>query len=1621
MNIYSKYNILRSNLHASEDSELIQEISGEEYVNVKLSSNYFIPFQIGDYVTVYGSTYRLKKIPSPIDKNGSNRFEYTLKFESNRADLADVNLQLFDNTTIEVVPAYNPSTTYSSGNVVSYHTLHWQYINATPSSGNTPAENDYWALKSTVTNYVPDYSAATNYTYGNIVSYNNNYYMHIGSTDTAGVAPVEGEHWTVVKTAPMWDFSTILTPTRYAQLIVDNMNRARPNQTWTVGYCIPAEPKETTFSNVKCLEACSSIAELFETEFWIDGYSINFGKRSNATAITMAYGKGNGFKKVTRNEVTESRKVTRLIALGAEKNLLGTYRNGSNRLMLPNKYYLDAVDIDLSSPMEDTQTWDEIYPTMQHATENYNNTTTYYVGNQVLYSGYSWDCIEQCTGVNPEEGSYWKYSEGTVTTSLGQYKLIDKNLSFDPLSLDVRMKDGTIPKIKFFTGNLAGYEFPITGYIADTKQITIQQISDSTDSLLPTASYGFKVGDRFGFVDLYMPSTYVQKAEARLLAKAQDFLDKYSVDQVSYAGEVDEIWATTNSIELKIGDLIHFNDPDFLISLDYRIVKLTRNLTRSYKYTIELSTLPYIPSKITSITNKITQNETYIEYNGLNKKMSKSKTFLGAHEAIDMAFDPAGDYFTDKIKPLIVETSALLVGTEQQQYKVTGLTFKSYASTPNIISWSAGSISDSSVEDIERAWNIVAGSFTATDVNAAYYCYARCVRASGSTSAELKFDTAQHKTEEGTDYYYFLLGSLSSVINGMRQLYTSKGFTFINGDTIITGRIQSENGEVDIDLANETMHFGNDEKYIDYNNGTFKVKGNLVVSPSGIEFPTPCFRGTYDNIYTYYKGDTVTSDGYSWMYINSNSSSGITPSEGAYWTIYASKGTDGISAKSVTVTGEQIFKYPKGSAIPTNTSIVLTSVLQNLSSLYQWKYYNGASWVNFTGETASVFTLAYNNPAFTGDLLRVRCFSSDNYDEITITKIYEGSDALNVVLTNESHTIACDKDGAPKTGEIAKANTTIQVYRGSVLLTWNTDWVIDELAPSGGSFSQSNGSVLFGSFDTGNISSECEIGIMIGSVFIYKTFKVTKSIDGQTGATGSPGAKGNYFEHRYAVNGSPTSAPPINVSSSDPSIVVGEITYTWSLTLPTQGLMEYTWMTTAEKTSAGVLVANWSTPQRITGIQGETGSSGAAISYKGVWSSLIQYVGNSLVVNVVKDGSTYYIARVDAGIIPKGTSTSNTTYWNSIGTSFESIATGLLLAQSAYIENLIVSQLATSANPNSTRLSNIDSGIGIFKNKYESNYIDNAIIKIGKDLSENQGSGERKPSIVVSDLQWRGLYNSNVVYYKDDRVYYSDSGTIKTYIFIYEWDETQDPENNSYGKGHLPTNTDYWSFIGTGRLDGGGLSEIGSEGVYCDGSNTTGFSSAVTPTGNASGVFLLNKNVESKSMISSAIVGVDTIYINPTIWASGTSYTVKNKVYYNSKFYNCILATNSELPTNTTYWEEYISSKTYGGWFNTLYAGSLRRSCRRVSTSQTLSKLDSIIHCYNTSNITITLPIPDDSMIGMELRIRNMGTNAVLTVSTPSQFPIFNNAVHTSLSIGGYDLVSICWDGNYWVWNYMSD
>ena len=172
------------------------------------------------------------------------------------------------------------------------------------------------------------------------------------------------------------------------------------------------------------------------------------------------------------------------------------------------------------------------------------------------------------------------------------------------------------------------------------------------------------------------------------------------------------------------------------------------------------------------------------------------------------------------------------------------------------------------------------------------------------------------------------------------------------------------------------------------------------------------------------------------------------------------------------------------------------------------------------------------------------------------------------------------------------------------------------------------------------------------------------------GQTGSQGAKGDYTEIRYAKNGSSTSAPALQQTATNPS--------GWSLTLPSVGVAEYLWMTSAQKTGTGVLKTTWSTPVRLNGVNGKDGSKGddgksPAMVFRGDYSASKKYYGNQYRLDCVRHNNAFYIARIDAGEF-KGIAPPDVNKWNAFGASFDSVATNLLLAEGASIGDWFISQ-----------------------------------------------------------------------------------------------------------------------------------------------------------------------------------------------------------------------------------------------------------------------------------------------------------------------------------------------------------
>lgn len=178
-----------------------------------------------------------------------------------------------------------------------------------------------------------------------------------------------------------------------------------------------------------------------------------------------------------------------------------------------------------------------------------------------------------------------------------------------------------------------------------------------------------------------------------------------------------------------------------------------------------------------------------------------------------------------------------------------------------------------------------------------------------------------------------------------------------------------------------------------------------------------------------------------------------------------------------------------------------------------------------------------------------------------------------------------------------------------------------------------------------------------------------KGNKGDKGDDGDPGNNGDYFEYRYAVNGSRSTPPSLSKTSRNPS--------GWSTTVPTVGNLQYLWFTVAKiNDETNSLIQNWSTPARQTpydGVDGRNGDTGPTMVYRGVYDGSKVYYGTSRRVDAVKYNGHYYVARVDAGNGFQNHVPTDTAYWNDFGAEFESIATNLLLAEGANIGDWFMS------------------------------------------------------------------------------------------------------------------------------------------------------------------------------------------------------------------------------------------------------------------------------------------------------------------------------------------------------------
>lgn len=993
-------------------------------------------------------------------------------------------------------------------------------------------------------------------------------------------------------------FDYTAKPHEHLQLIVDNLNMR--DSGWKVGECIEAEEKTINYNHIFCSEALPTIADTFKTEYEIDPAIKTIHLRkveyNKGEPLPLEYGKDKGFVPgLGRSNKDGNRPVTILYVQGGEQNI-DFSKYGSKELLLPKNQRLEYEGRAYVSDAEG------LY--IKRA-----DTTLTDVQEDSL----------DCSHISPKRVG----SVSNVVVSDKEknfYDFIDSSIP-DDLNFEDYVIEGNNMTVIFQSGMLAGSnkEFEVKYVHKERKFLITPQEIDG--QIMPNDIYKPNLGDKYAVFGIQLPDAYIcnnstkEGASWDMFREAAKYLYENEDPKFTFKGELDSIYSKKRWLsiggKIKLGGYILFKDPQFIPEgIKIRITSIKEYIHRPYSPIIELSNTT-TGATVSSELNKIESNEVKTDNQYKNSIQFTKRRFRDAKETISM-LNNALLHFSGSISPISVQTMSLLVGDESLQFRfVNNKTnptqveyLVTYDSKKKVLSAPGGilqhmtigidTLSSGHKASEYKFWDIEKYTSPTLTETVGYYLYVKANKNGTTGSYVLSKNAIKLEGVEG--YYHFLVGILNSEFEEDRSFVELFGFTEILPGRITTDRIVSSDGLNFMDFVNNAFRVGNSDSYFDWNtkgDKKLRLKGTIVQSESGDESPIGCFRGVYDNSYTYYWGDEVIYDdgtGYSmYRFVSKNPVKGISPNNSNYWIIVAQRGV-GISN---------------------------TDVLYAISSS------------NTTAPTSGWQTTA---PAW-----------KDGYYIWSKTKVvYTDGD---IVYTDA----ACITGGKGETGN--GISSIIEQYYLSSSAT----------SLLNGSWSNSRPTWKNGWY----IWTRSVINYTNGNSITTEAICVT----GEKGETGDDGINGDYFEYRYAVNGSRSTPPSLSKTSRNPS--------GWSTTVPTVGNLQYLWFTVAKiNGETNSLIQNWSTPARQTpydGVDGRNGDTGPTMVYRGVYGSSKVYYGTSKRVDAVKYNGHYYVARVDAGNGFQNHVPTDTAYWNDFGAEFESIATNLLLAEGANIGDWFMS------------------------------------------------------------------------------------------------------------------------------------------------------------------------------------------------------------------------------------------------------------------------------------------------------------------------------------------------------------
>lgn len=384
---------------------------------------------------------------------------------------------------------------------------------------------------------------------------------------TLALKTIDGED------APIFKYTG--SAAEHAAIIVANLNRRMGTDQWKVGSIISTENIAIDYSGKYCSDVLQEIVDAKNTEWWIDGMTLNIGRAEFGESITLGYMNG-VLGDIVCDMAGDMRSYAYLFPIGSTRNIDPT-KYGHDRLQLPSG--LKSVPINPEqgvAELVEEAAFAHIYP-------RYEGTVS---------------AVRYAKATN-EDG-----------TPFLIYYIKDTAIPFNPNEYEIA---GLVKHITFNSGELMGQEFEVN-YSADSNEFEL--ITRWTgDIQLPGGVLVPAVGDKYVVWNISMPDVYYTIASHELLDAARAYAADAIKDVSVYKVKLDYIDVQERGLKLRPGQRVRLQSDEYFASgyYDSRITRITRNISYPDELSVDISavrvvgTLSRLQASIQKTENVVAQ------------------------------------------------------------------------------------------------------------------------------------------------------------------------------------------------------------------------------------------------------------------------------------------------------------------------------------------------------------------------------------------------------------------------------------------------------------------------------------------------------------------------------------------------------------------------------------------------------------------------------------------------------------------------------------------------------------------------------------------------------------------------------------------------------------------------------------------------------------------------------------------------------------------------------------------------------------------------------------------------------------------------------------------------------